>query len=68
MIQIPTNARQQMAHAEAQRLRRQAFANFFTSLKGLAVKGKGRPVTGAGLKARFLPRSGEVLRPIGGNG
>ncbi|WP_299290399.1 hypothetical protein [uncultured Paracoccus sp.] len=63
MIQIPTNARQRLAHAEAHRLRRAAFANLFRALKW-----KGRPQDGTGRKAQVLPLSGEVLRPVCGNG
>lgn len=63
MIQIPTNARQQLAHAAAHRLRREAFANLFRLLAR-----KSRPQNGTGQKARILPGSGEVLRPVCGNG
>lgn len=63
MIQIPTNARQQLAHAEAHRLRREAFANLFRLLKS-----KSRSRNGTGRKTCAFPGSGEVLRPVCGNG
>ena len=63
MIQIPTNARQKLAYDHAHQLRRAAFARLFTFWNA-----KGRPPERAGLKSRIFPESGEVLRPVCGNG
>lgn len=63
MIQIPTNPRQKQAHDAAQRLRREAFARLFCR----STK-KAGPANEAGPKILRFPRSGEVLRPVGGNG
>ena len=63
MIQIPTNARQQAAFNDAHRLRREAYASLFRAImKKTGLRKE------AGRKVQRFPRSGEILRPVCGNG